>query len=650
MKEAAANPGRTYTIGTAGHVDHGKSALVRALTGEDPDRLPEEKARGMTIDLGFVHADLGEGAAATFIDVPGHERFIKTAIAGFAGIDLALFVVAADEGVMPQTREHLAILRYLGASRGLVALTKVDLVDDDWLALVRDDLRGFFRGSFLADSPVLAVSSVTGRGLDELKAAMRAALADVPPRAAAGPFRMAIDRVFSLKGFGTVVGGTVAAGVVNVKDELEIQPLGRKVRVRGIQSRRQAVDAATAGMRAALNVAGVDQNELERGCEIAAPGLLAPTRRLDLRLDVNAGPVRHRERVRLNKGTAEALGRLLLLDADAAAPGETHYAQIVLEDAVVATRYEPFVVRDASTLRLLGGGKILDVFPTPHRRQPWVVEELRKVEAAAHDPAALLEALFSRARGPRRSYRRAELAAATGLAEADLRAHLDRLVAAGKVAAFGPDVIAAAASAPLAEAAVAVVAAALARDPLRDAVSRDEIRGKLPLELSAEGCAAFLETLAAAGRLEPHGGGFRVPGAAGELSPAHRDALAAIEELFRTEPPMRGRDEVEQTLAAYAEGLTMLKYALARGKLVLLPEDVIAAPAFVAARKDELVAHLAAHGTTRAADYKDVLGLSRKLATALLDYFYEQGITVREAGTHRLAPKYQPQRRPEEGP
>lgn len=632
---------RAYTIGTAGHVDHGKSALVRALTGEDPDRLPEEKERGMTIDLGFVHADFDDGAVATFIDVPGHERFIKTAVAGVAGIDLALFVVAADEGVMPQTREHLAILRHLGIRKGVVALTKADLVDEDWLQLVREDLAKFFAGSFLEGAPVIAVSSVTGEGVEDIRAALKAALLEVPPRPPGRAFRMAIDRVFSLRGFGTVVAGTVASGEVRVKDELEIQPPGRRARVRGIQSRYKGVDVATVGMRTALNVAGVDQDELRRGYEIAAPGLLAPTRRLDLKLNMDAGPIRHRTRVRFNKGTAEAIGRLLLLSADVAEAGESCYAQVVLEEPVVAVRYEPYVIRDPSTLRLLGGGKILEPFPTPHRRQPWVVEELRKLEAAAGDPAALLRAIFSRPRGPKRAYRVAELAAAVAsVSEDELGALLEALVADGVAARFGTAYVPARDVAQIEEAAVKAVRDALAQDPLREAASRDEIRAKLPYVLPAEGCGVLLENLAAEGKLEASGGGYRLPGAAHTLSPDHEEALAALEELVNSGPPMRGREEVEQYLAGYAQGATMLKFALARGMLVMLPEKVVAAPAFVEKKKDELIQYLRGHETVRAAEYKDMQELSRKQATALLDYFYEQGITVREGGTHRLSPRY----------
>jgi selenocysteine-specific elongation factor len=632
---------RTYTIGTAGHVDHGKSALVRALTGEDPDRLPEEKERGMTIDLGFVHADFGDGVVATFIDVPGHERFIRTAVAGVAGIDLALFVVAADEGIMPQTREHLAILRHLGVERGVVAVTKADLVDDEWLELVRDDLAKFFGGSFLEGAPLIPTSSVTGEGLEDVRAALKEALAEVPPRSHGRVFRMAIDRVFSMRGFGTVVAGTVASGEVRPRDELEIQPLGRKVRVRGVQCRHEAVDVATVGMRTALNVTGVDQNEVERGFEIAEPGLLVPTRRLDLKVEMDVGPVAHRTRVRFNKGTAEAIGRLLLLDADHAEAREAHYAQIVLEEPIVAIRYEPFVMRDPSTLRLLGGGKIVDPFPTPHRRQPWVVEDLRKLETAEGNPAALLRALFTRTRGRKQSYRAPELACVLTTVDDGEVAHLfDDLLAAGIATRFAAEYVPAKEVAAIEKAAVKAVEDALARDPLREAVSRDEVRAKLPYVLSPEGCAALLEHLATEGRLEAYGGGYRLPGEGPALTPEHREALAAVEEFMSAGPPMRGREEIEQHLESYADGATMLKYALARGKLLMLPEKVVAKPTFVDSMEKELVEYLRRHETVRAAEYKDMYNLSRKQATALLDYFYERGVTVREGGTHRLAPRY----------
>lgn len=632
---------RAYTIGTAGHVDHGKSALVRALTGEDPDRLPEEKERGMTIDLGFVHADFGDGLVATFVDVPGHERFIKTAVAGVAGIDLALFVVAADEGVMPQTREHLAVLRHLGVERGVVAITKIDLVDEDWLALIRDDLAKFFVGSFLENAPAVGVSSTTGEGVEDVRLALKEALLKVPPRRAGGAFRMAIDRVFSMRGFGTIIAGTVASGEVRLRDELGIQPLGRKVRVRGIQSRGENVEATTVGTRTALNVAGVDQEEIRRGHEIAELGLLAPTRRLDLKLNLDVGPIRHRSRVRFNKGTAEAMGRLLFLDADVGEAGESHFAQVVLEEPIAAIRYEPFVIREPSTLRLLGGGKVLDAFPTPHRRQQWVLEDLAKLEAAEGNPSALLRALFTRARGPKRAYRPAELACVlTAVPRAEMEELLDGLVDEGVAARLCPEYVPAKDLEAINEAAVAAVGSALARDPIREAVPREEVRARLSYELSPEGCAALLEKLAAEGRLEAFGGGYRLSGAAPAFAPAHEEALAALEEFFRSGPPMRGREEVERHLAGYAEGATMLKFALSRGIVVMLPERVITTPTVVEEKKSELIEYLKSHDTVRAAEYKDLYGLSRKHATALLDYFYEQGVTVREGGTHRLAPRY----------
>ncbi|HUU56887.1 MAG TPA: selenocysteine-specific translation elongation factor, partial [bacterium] len=619
----------------------GKSALVRALTGEDPDRLPEEKERGMTIDLGFVHTDFGDGVAATFIDVPGHERFIKTAVAGVAGIDLALFVVAADEGVMPQTREHLAILRHLRVGRGVVAVTKVDLVDDEWRALVGEDVNKFFAGSPLAGAPVRFVSSVTGEGIEELRSALKESLGEVPPRPRGRAFRMAIDRVFSMRGFGTVIAGTVASGEVRPRDELEIQPLGRKVRVRGVQCRHKAADVATVGMRTALNVTGVDRDELKRGCEIAEPGLLAPTRRLDLKVEFDVGPVAHRTRVRFNKGTAEAIGRLLLLDADHARAGEAHYAQIVLEEPVVATRYEPFVIRDPSTLRLAGGGKILDVFPTPHRRQPWVAEELAKLEGAEGDAAALLRAIFGRGRGPKRPYRLGELAfTLSSEAPEEIRRLLDELVEEGVAARLAQEYVPAQDIPALKEAAVETVQRALGRDPLKEAAAREEIRARLPYRLTAESCAALLGELEAEGKLRAHGGGYRLAGGEPALAPDHRETLAALEEFMSAGPPLRGREEIEQHLAACVDGATMLKYALARGTLVMLPEKVVALPGFIETMETELIAYLRQHETVRAAEYKDLHNLSRKQATALLDYFYERGVTVREGGTHRLSPKY----------
>ena len=354
---------RQLILGTAGHIDHGKTALVRALTGIDTDRLEEEKLRGISIDIGFAHLDLGEHHLG-IVDVPGHERFIRNMLAGASGIDLAMLVVAADDSVMPQTLEHLAILKLLGIPRGLVVLSKIDLAEASWLDLVEEDIRELVKGSFLEGCPIVRTSATTGQGLDDLKQTLAelCAHAEDRPEEAGDQFRLAIDRAFVLQGLGTVVTGTVWSGTARIGDELALLPDGKTVRVRSLQTHGKDVECVTRGQRAAINLMGAHHSEIERGNELAAPGYLKPTRRMTVKLSVlpdSPWPIRHRARVRLHLGTQEVMAGVWLFDGKSVAPGETAFAQLNCADPVVATGRQPFVLRSESPLRTLGGGAVL---------------------------------------------------------------------------------------------------------------------------------------------------------------------------------------------------------------------------------------------------------------------------------------------------
>ncbi|HEX6230303.1 MAG TPA: selenocysteine-specific translation elongation factor, partial [Actinomycetota bacterium] len=326
-------------VGTAGHIDHGKTSLVRALTGIDTDRLPEEKARGITIDLGFAFLEEPGAPTIEIVDVPGHERFVKNMLAGVGGIDLAMLVIAADEGVMPQTREHLAICSLLHIPRGLVALTKTDLVEPDWLELVREDLAGLLRETFLAGAPVIPVSAKTGEGLDALRAALRALAAEVPSRETDAVPRLPVDRVFTIKGFGTVVTGTLTSGRLRVDDRVEVFPRGLQSKVRGLQTHGRPVTEASAGQRTAVNLQAVERAALERGDVLGLAGTLAPSVLVDGTLELLADaprPVRTRDRVRFHAGTSEIMARVLLLDRAELEPGMSAFARFRLEAPLVA--------------------------------------------------------------------------------------------------------------------------------------------------------------------------------------------------------------------------------------------------------------------------------------------------------------------------
>src|ERR1700737_4830857 len=388
-------PAGSFVVGTAGHIDHGKSTLVKALTQIDPDRLEEEKRRGMTIDLGFAYLQLPSGRRVGIVDVPGHQRFLKNMLAGGHGMDAVLLVIAADEGPMPQTREHLAIIDLLEIDRGLVVLTKVDLVADDWLALVREDVAGLLRGTSLQRAPIISVSSTTGQGLDQLRAALDAELAEATPRPDVGRPRLPVDRSFAMSGFGTVVTGTLVGGALRQGAEVAVLPAGKRVRIRGLQQHNQSVEEARPGSRTAVNLSGLTHSEVRRGYVLAVPGTLAGSRRLDARLVVlpDAGqPLRHRQQLVMYHETAEVMVELSLLEGEEVQPGQTALAQLFAAGPVVAMDGDRFILRVPSPPATVAGGLIIDRAPRRHRRRdPAVLKDLALREHADPATAVVLE-------------------------------------------------------------------------------------------------------------------------------------------------------------------------------------------------------------------------------------------------------------------
>src|SRR5216110_3562596 len=387
MMDGARVPAKHVVVGTAGHIDHGKTSLVKALTGIDTDRLPEEKARGITIDLGFAFLEEPDGLTIEIVDVPGHERFVKNMLAGVGGIDLAMLVIAADEGVMPQTREHLAICSLLHIKTGLIALTKIDLVEPDWLELVKDDVRGAVRETFLEDAPILPVSAKTGEGLAELRAAVRGLAAGVPPRGTDQLPRLPIDRVFTVKGFGTVVTGTLRGGRLAVDDRVQVYPGGVETKIRGLQTHGHPVTEAFAGQRTAVNLQGVERAAVERGDVVGLAGTLVPTVLVDGTLELLGDApraIKSRTRVRFHVGTREIMARVLLLDTPELEPGRMASARFRLEAPLVALPGDRFVVRSYSPIVTIGGGTILDVDPPRFKRKaPALVAHLALLQTGS---------------------------------------------------------------------------------------------------------------------------------------------------------------------------------------------------------------------------------------------------------------------------
>ena len=388
---------RHVIVGTAGHIDHGKSALILALTGTDPDRWEEEKRRGITIDLGFAHVDLGGDLRIGFIDVPGHERFVKNMLAGVGGIDLVMLVVAGDESIKPQTREHFDICKLLGIRRGIVVITKSDLVDPEVLDLVRLEVQEFVAGSFLQDAPMLAVSARTGEGLDQLKNELRRLSLETPSKPADLPFRLPIDRSFVMKGFGAVVTGTLITGTVEKEAEVEIFPLRKRLRVRGVEVYNAAADRATAGQRTALNLAGIEARQITRGMVLAAPGLFEPTASLDCTLNMlpTARPLKNHARVHFHSGTAETPAQVVLLEGKELKPQATGFVQLRLSEPGLFVPGDRFIIRQFSPVTTIGGGSVLDNFPPKHRAgDTAAIESLRVLERG--EPEARLELLVAR--------------------------------------------------------------------------------------------------------------------------------------------------------------------------------------------------------------------------------------------------------------
>lgn len=644
------------TIGTAGHVDHGKSALVEALTGVHPDRLKEERDRGMTIDLGFAFMPLSDGREIPIVDVPGHERFLKTMVAGVSGIHLVLFVVAADEGVMPQTVEHLGTVRYMGVEAGIVVLTKCDLVDEEWLMLVEDDVHSLVTGSFLEGAPVVRVSSITGDGIDALKETIEDGLAGLSVEGDAGYFRMPIDRVFSMKGFGTVIAGTVLSGSLGDDTDTELLPARTPLRIRGMQTHNDAVDRAVKGQRVALNVSNVRTTDLQRGDELCTPGYLLPTSMTDARLhclDSLDGPLKNRQRVRLHKGTSETIGRLILLDRDELEPGETGFVQLRLEKPIVAERNERFIIRGFSSMRLLGGGRFVEVYPQKNRRyRQTVLDYLEAVTDA--EPDVLIERVMRHAYGEQRLKSMQDLVRSTNLKGDVLEQGVVRLEEKGELVRFADQrLLHRHWHLGLKDEMIALLEKMHRVQRLKESLPKDAPRLQLSWAPPDNVYDALLKDLDEEARVVLSGRSIRLSGHVVKLTGPEERVLAAFEQLGDAEPPavfsmndlvqvMEDRSIAVQDLPVDLKAgadiiRSMAGYAVEQEIFVEFAERQVMHRRALESVGNNLVAYLKKHGAVRASEFRSHLGVSRAHATALLDYFCDLGVTNRESGTHRLA-------------
>lgn len=615
-------------IGTAGHVDHGKSTLVQALTGTHPDRLKEEREREMTIDLGFAWFTLPGGEPVGVIDVPGHRDFIENMLAGVGGIDAALFVVAADEGVMPQTREHLAILDLLAIPAGVIALTKADLVDAEWLAMVTQDVRAALRGTVLADAPLMPVSARTGAGLAELKAHLQRVLGAQPPRPDLGRPRLPIDRVFSLTGFGTVVTGTLSDGALAVGEAVEILPGGLPARIRGLQVHKTKLDQAAPGTRVALNLTGVEVAQLRRGQVVAHPGTLTATTLVDAHFRHLAEaelPLKHHAEVKLHIGAAEVLATVRLLGQDSVLPGEAAWIQLVCAAPVVAAKGQRFILRRPSPGATIGGGVVVDAQPRRRHRQhdATVVAQLETV-ARGTPGEVLLQALT--ALGPaslKDALARAGLEAGPGAAAvAELRAAGDLVELEGEAL-----VMARAGWLRLTADLRTTLAAYHAQSPLRAGMPREELKSRLGRQtpLAPRLFNAVLAQAAAVGLVVAQGAQVRLTEHTVRFTPAQQARIDALLADFRRDP---FNTPLPKDCAARV-GEEVLAALVDLGQLIQLSPEVVFLPETYADMVAQVRAHLKAHRTITVAVVRDRFKTSRKYALALLEHLDAAGVTKR---------------------
>ncbi|MEX2047222.1 MAG: selenocysteine-specific translation elongation factor [Chloroflexota bacterium] len=608
-------------VGTAGHVDHGKSTLLTALTGMDPDRLREERERGMTIDLGFAWARLPGGGDVGFVDVPGHQDFIRNMLAGIGSIDAVLLVVAADEGVMPQTREHLAILGLLGIDRGVIAFTKRDLVDDEWAALAITDVRAALRGTALADAPLVEVSSTGRRGLGELLTALERVLGDAPARRDVGRARLPVDRSFTMSGFGTVVTGTLLDGTLAVGDEIAALPGDVRGRVRGLQTHRRSLDVARPGSRVAANVSGIDKKDVSRGMVLARLGSLETTNLLAVRLRVLAGAsaaLEHDEEVKAHVGTAETMARVALLEGPAIAPGEMAWAQLRLADPVAVAVGDRLVIRRPSPSETIGGGAIADLASARLRRRPETVAALER-RTAPSAASRLLASLDV----PRTA---AEAAERSGLSPDERESAAAEIVADGRAVPLGDALVSREAFEALAAHALRICAKAHRTTPLRAGAPREEVRSALGLP--AKRFAALVERLVGEERLAARGSSLALPSHRPRLSEDQErrwlSARAALAE-DPLQPPSPARLEADHGLdreivAALAE----------RGDVVRIGTEAVFLPEAVARFARVVVDELASSGSITVARARDLSGSSRKHVLPLLQFLDDRGLTRRQ--------------------
>jgi selenocysteine-specific elongation factor len=630
---------KSVIVGTAGHIDHGKTSLVKALTGIDADRLEEEKRRGITIDIGFAHLELpapnGDKLRLGFVDVPGHERFVRNMLAGVGGIDLVLLVIAADEGIKPQTREHFDICRLLSVKRGITVLTKSDTVDPDTLEVVRLEVDDFLRGSFLdpAHSPIVAVSALNGVGLEELRTALAKVATEIPARDSTSLARLPIDRVFTMMGFGTVVTGTLVSGTIRKEEELEVFPTGKRLRVRGVQVHGAASDQAIAGQRTALNLAGVSTDDLARGMSLALPNTFHSTSRLDVSLSMlpSAKPLKDRARVHFHAFTMETIAEVRLHEAKQVAPGSHGYAQLRLAEPTLLLPGDRFILRQFSPVVTIGGGVVLDAAPLPRTKTKNVRDFLALLERGPEE--AILEARI--ARGRQHGLSLSQLVAETGLRMDLVLTKLAPALEKGIVRRIADSLVSASSFAHLMSSLSDQVAEFHKKNPLVAGISKEELRDKL--RVSAEIFSSAIDTLVSEKKLQVAGELVHLPGRGVVMKDDEAESKKTIEQAFASAglkvPSLK---EVLAGLKVDKVRAQKIVTLLLREKaLVKISDDLVFHHSALTDLRHKIAALKSTSPKIDVARFKDLTGVSRKYAIPLLEYLDRERVT-RRIGDERV--------------
>ncbi|WP_227763430.1 selenocysteine-specific translation elongation factor [Zhaonella formicivorans] len=621
-------------VGTAGHVDHGKTELVKALTGINTDRLKEERERGISIELGFAPLQFSNGQRVGLVDVPGHEKFIKQMLAGVGGMDLVMLVVAADEGVMPQTQEHLDIIDLLQIKKGIIVITKSDLVDADWLELVREEVREAVRGTVLEEAPMIAVSALTGHGIPELKSLLQEMVAKTPPKSLAGKVRLPIDRVFSITGFGTVVTGTLWSGKVKLGETLQILPEGLQTRVRSLQVHGQQVEEALAGQRVAINLAGIEVSEIARGSVVVSPGALFPSHRIDAELHLlqHATELENRDRVRVHVGTSEVLGRVVLLDREKLQPGETAFVQLQLENVLVSAKGDRFVIRSYSPMHTIGGGVIIEPKAERHKRFNRQVLDMLATKLQGTPEELILEALNA---GEPAFLTREALAEKTNLPLPSVDETAEALKAAQKVTEIAAEGSCWLAARLRYEDIVEQVRQMLGeyhqRHPLRPGLPKEELRSRKFSQWGAKLFNALLQTWTETGFLRVDGNYIALQSFTPTPDEAEQRLLSQIERHFldnKFQPAewseLTGRLKLNEETAG-----ELLRYLLWKGILYKINEELYFHRVALEEAKDLIASYIKEHGSVQLGEVRDLLNSSRKYVLPLLEYFDQIKFTKR---------------------